>query len=152
MDPSSFRIERSPVVVAAHVLGRRWAAHILWSLFWEGKSFYQLLRDADGLSRGTLVEELEVLQRFGLVAHVRARSGPRLQYVLTPLGESAKPALAALYEWGLLARDFPWAQRPAGGGPLEAGIFQAAVDAGARRPEAPSVGDGAGPLLTEPVR
>jgi len=144
MDRSSFRIERAPVEVAAAVLGRRWAALVLWSLFWEGKSFYQLLREAEGISRATLTEELEELQRFGLVAHVRARPGPRLQYVLTPLGESAKPALAALYEWGLLARDFPWATRTASPGPLEAGIFQAAIDAGVRRRPA-GVSEAGGP-------
>ena len=41
--------QRSPVEVTAGLLRGRWTAPILWHLFWGGKSFYQLLRELDGV-------------------------------------------------------------------------------------------------------
>jgi DNA-binding HxlR family transcriptional regulator len=134
MESSSFRIaaDRAPVAVALDVLGNRWAALLLWSLFWGGKGFYELLAATEGISRRELADELASLESQGLVAHVRARPGPRVQYVLTALGAGLRPVLAAMYEWGLKARDLPTPERPERVTAWAVGDehFQAAVDAG----------------------
>jgi DNA-binding HxlR family transcriptional regulator len=128
MEPSTFRItlDRAPVEIAASVLRGRWAALILWNLFWGGKGFYELLGDTAGISRRELVEELEALEALGLLVHRRGRQGPRLQYVLAPLGDALRPVLAAMHEWGLQAREATSADV------LRPEVFQAAIDAGAR--------------------
>jgi DNA-binding HxlR family transcriptional regulator len=82
---------RSPVEVTAGLLRGRFTALILWHLYWGGKSFYQLLR------------ELEEMERAGLVLRRYLASGPRVVYALTSLGESLKPVIGVMYEWGLKA-------------------------------------------------
>lgn len=90
--------------ITAGLLRGRWTAPILWHLFWGGKSFYQLLRELDGLSRPALAHELEDMEKNGLVSRSFQRPGPtRVEYVLTGLGESLKPVVGVMYEWGLRA-------------------------------------------------
>ena len=57
----------SPFEVTAAVIRGRWAALILWSLFWGEKRFYQVLRDLPGIGRKTLTYQLEELARRGVV-------------------------------------------------------------------------------------
>ncbi len=90
----------SPVELTAGLLRGRFTALILWHLYWGGKSFSQLLRELDGLGRPALAHELEEMEKAGLV--LRA-AGPRVVYALTTLGESLKPVVGVMYEWGLKA-------------------------------------------------
>jgi DNA-binding HxlR family transcriptional regulator len=95
---------RSPVEITAGLLRGRWTAPILWHLFWGGKSFYQLLREVEGITRPALAHELDEMERVGLVRKRVDRGGPpRVEYVLTGLGESLKPVLGVMYQWGLEA-------------------------------------------------
>jgi DNA-binding HxlR family transcriptional regulator len=94
---------RSPVEVTAGLLRGRFTALILWHLYWGGKSFYQLLRELDGVGRPALAHELEEMERAGLVLRRYLASGPRVVYALTSLGESLKPVIGVMYEWGLKA-------------------------------------------------
>ncbi len=99
--------------MTAGFLRGRWTAPILWHLFWGGKSFYQLLRELDGISRQALAHELEEMEQTGLLARRVHRSGSvRVEYVLTVLGESLRPVLAVMYEWGLHALRSPLAESP----------------------------------------
>jgi DNA-binding HxlR family transcriptional regulator len=104
---------RTPVELTAGFLRGRWTAPILWHLFWGGKSFYQLLRELDGISRQALAHELEDMESIGLVARRVHRSGSvRVEYGLTMLGESLRPVLAVMYEWGLHALNTSIAESP----------------------------------------
>jgi DNA-binding HxlR family transcriptional regulator len=96
----------SPVEITAAVLRGRWTAVVVWHLFWGDKRFYQLLRETRGIHRRALAHELEQLERLGIVTRRVRQAGPsKVQYGLTPLGESLKLVVGAMYEWGLLARD-----------------------------------------------
>jgi DNA-binding HxlR family transcriptional regulator len=93
------------VELTAGLLKGRWSALILWHLFWGGKSFYQLLRELDGVSRPALARELEEMERHGVVRRRVLRLGStRVEYVLTDLGESLKTVVGVMYEWGLYAQ------------------------------------------------
>ena len=106
--------QRSPVEVTAGLLRGRWTAPILWHLFWGGKSFYQLLRELDGISRQSLAHELEEMEQSALVARRFHRSGSvKVEYVLTAVGESLRPVVGVMYEWGLHALASSNAERPA---------------------------------------
>ncbi len=94
----------SPFEVTAAVIRGRWAALILWSLFWGEKRFYQVLRDVVGISRKTLMYELQELERRGIVERRVQRLQPlEVFYTLTPSGQTLKLVLGAMYEWGLYA-------------------------------------------------
>lgn len=98
-------VDRSPVEITAHLLRGRWTALVVWRLFWGDKRFYQLLREAEGITRRALAHELEQLERLGIVERRVRHLGPsKVQYGLTALGESLKLVVGAMYEWGLLAR------------------------------------------------
>jgi len=86
------------------VLDGPWKPLIAWALFWGPRSFGHLTRHIAGISRKTLRRELAEMQRHGLVlreAHLE--SNRRAEYALSPVGETLKPLLAAMYEWGLFA-------------------------------------------------
>jgi DNA-binding HxlR family transcriptional regulator len=102
---------RSPVEITAGLLRGRWTALILWNLFWGGKRFYRLLRDLPGIPRKTLAGELQEMERVGLIERqFQRRSLDGVEYTLSVIGESLKPVLVAMYEWGLLVRNLPVAE------------------------------------------
>jgi len=92
---------RLPVELAGSVLRGRLAVPILWSLFWGGRTFYQLLRSLEGVGPRSLEAELGVLASKGVVRHERA--GGRSRWVLTRAGERLKLVLGAMHQWGLSA-------------------------------------------------
>lgn len=94
---------RLPVELTADVLRGRHATPILWSLFWGGRSFYQLLRDLDGIGPKGLEAELAELERKSVVRRERSATGGRRLYALTRSGERLKLVLGLMHEWGLLA-------------------------------------------------
>ena len=95
----------SPVEVTAALLRGRFTAVVIWHLFWGGKRFYQLVRELPGVPRKALAHELEELERADVVARrVQGRGPGKVEYRLTPRGESLKIVVGAMYEWGLLAR------------------------------------------------
>lgn len=105
--PASPRPPRplSPVETTAALLRGRFTALVIWHLFWGGKRFYQLVRELEGVPRKALAHELEQLERADLVARrVQGRGPGKVEYRLTPQGESLKIVVGAMYEWGLLAR------------------------------------------------
>lgn len=90
--------------ITAGLLRGRWTAPILWHLFWGGKSFYQLLRELAGITRLALAHELDGMERAGLVVRRTNRAGAlRVEYALTGVGESLKPVVGVMYQWGLEA-------------------------------------------------
>jgi DNA-binding HxlR family transcriptional regulator len=55
------------------------------------------------LSDKVLAQRLRDLEELGLVLrHKRGAGGSRSRYELTPRGESLRPVLQALYDWGEL--------------------------------------------------
>jgi DNA-binding HxlR family transcriptional regulator len=93
---------RTPVEVALDVLDGRYKPLIVWHLFWGGRPFCELMRLTPGISKKTLRRELVEMERYGLVQrHSHAQDRRRASYALTPVGESLKPVVGALYQWGL---------------------------------------------------
>jgi DNA-binding HxlR family transcriptional regulator len=96
-----------PVEAALDVLDR-WKALIVWHLFWGARPFCELMRSTEGISKKTLRWELAEMERHGLVRkQVRSGTNRKAEYSLSPLGESLKPIVAAMYEWGLQALQDP---------------------------------------------
>ena len=107
LTPDAWKEPRTPtpVEVTAALLRGRFTALVIWHLFWSAKRFYQLVRELEGVPRKALAHELEDLERAGIVARRVQGQGPgKVEYLLTPRGESLKIVVGAMYEWGLLAR------------------------------------------------
>ena len=55
-----------------------------------------------GISPHTLTSRLRRCETYGIVTHtVFAEAPPRVEYTLTPLGQSLRPVLAVMAAWAL---------------------------------------------------
>lgn len=92
----------SPLEATLEVMDDRWKTLIVWRLFWGAKPFCELMRCNRGITKKTLRHALAEMERHGLVKRqVRFGARRRAEYALTPFGETLKPIVGAMYEWGL---------------------------------------------------
>ena len=84
------------------VIGGRWKVLILRELFEGVKRFNQLHRALHGITQKMLTQQLREMEADGIVhREVYAQVPPKVEYSLTPLGESLKPILNEMHQWGL---------------------------------------------------
>jgi DNA-binding HxlR family transcriptional regulator len=91
-----------PVERALAVLSGRWKTVILYGLLGGPQRTCELEKRIAGVSQKVLIEQLRALEEHGLVS--RQPSGvdsQGIEYLLTPLGESLRPILNSLGEWGV---------------------------------------------------
>lgn len=86
-----------PVALTLSLIGGKWKALILWNLL-EGTMRYSALRKAvPDATPKMLTQQLRELEADGLVSRtVWPVVPPRVDYALTPTGESIKPILTAI--------------------------------------------------------
>ncbi len=91
------------VETTIEAIGGRWKVLILRELFIEVRRFGQLQRSLSGITQKMLTQQLREMEADGLVhRQVYAEVPPKVEYSLTPLGETLKPVLDAMHDWGLL--------------------------------------------------
>jgi DNA-binding HxlR family transcriptional regulator len=91
----------SPLEVTLGFLDDRWKPLLIWQLFWGARPFCELMRRMPGMTKKRLRRELEEMERQGLVRRAVSPENRKASYALTPLGESLKPVVGGMYEWGL---------------------------------------------------
>ncbi|MEU8896434.1 helix-turn-helix domain-containing protein [Nocardia sp. NPDC048505] len=90
-----------PVEVAVSVLGGAWKLTIIKHLLPGRRRFGELGRLVGSVNPRVLTRQLRELEADGLVERtVYPEVPPRVEYALTPLGESLAPAVAWLDRWG----------------------------------------------------
>ena len=88
------------------VIKGRWKIFILHRLFGGTLRFSDLQRRVNDLTSSTvtpkmLTQELRQMESDGLVSRkVYAQVPPKVEYSLTSLGESLRPVVEAMIEWG----------------------------------------------------
>src|SRR5580700_6448018 len=98
--------EFCPSAATIAAIGGRWKVVILWYLFGGKLRFSELRRKVPGVSQKMLTEQLRELEGHGLVTRtVYAEVPPRVEYAATPLGESLRPVITAMAEWGVTQGD-----------------------------------------------
>jgi DNA-binding HxlR family transcriptional regulator len=76
---------------------------IVWALFWGARPFSELMRHVPHVTKKALRRELADLEGLGLVSRdVRPGSSRHAEYSLTSLGQTLRPVVGVMYEWGLL--------------------------------------------------
>jgi len=87
--------------VTLGVLDGRWKPLLIWQLFWGARPFCELMRRMPGMTKKRLRWELADMERQGLVRRIVSPDSRKASYGLTLLGESLKPVVGGMYEWGL---------------------------------------------------
>lgn len=91
-----------PVATTVSLIGSKWKLLILRNLLARPWRFNELRKDLDGISQKVLTDSLRSLEADGLVVRtVYPEVPPRVEYSLSELGESMRPVINAMREWGL---------------------------------------------------
>lgn len=91
-----------PIERTLSVLSGRWKAVILDVLRDGPQRTCELENRIVGVSQKVLIEQLRALERHGLVSRQPVVTDLQgITYQLTPLGESLRPVLESLIEWGV---------------------------------------------------
>jgi len=97
-------IERAncPVERTLEVIGGRWKVLILRELFQGVKRFNELQRTVNGITQKMLTQQLREMESDGIVhREIYLQVPPKVEYSLTPLGESLKPIIDTMHDWGI---------------------------------------------------
>ena len=102
------------VEVTLSVIGGVWKPVILFHLLSGKKRFMELTRLIPNATQRMLTLQVRELEADGVIArHVYPQVPPKVEYVLTPLGESLAPVLISLRAWGESYRASEMSREPA---------------------------------------
>ena len=100
--PPHENMPECPVATCVQLIGSKWKLLIMRNLLVRPWRFNELQRSIDGISRKMLTESLRAMEADGIVTRkVFNESTPHVEYSLTDLGESLRPILMAMQEWGM---------------------------------------------------
>lgn len=93
-----------PVETTLSLIGNKWKVLIIRELLTGTKRFGELKKSVGNVSQKVLTAQLRSMEECGLLIRtVYAEVPPRVEYSLTDLGQSLKPVLDAMSEWGNVA-------------------------------------------------
>jgi DNA-binding HxlR family transcriptional regulator len=96
------------VETAIEIIGGRWKVLILQELFAGTRRFSELHRALSGISHRTLTQQLRELEAHGILRRkIHRQVPPKVEYSLTPLGDTLRPVIAVMHNW---AEDYTRAQ------------------------------------------
>ncbi|MBE7128480.1 winged helix-turn-helix transcriptional regulator [Bacillus mycoides] len=89
------------IEVVSKVIGGKWKVYILYHLTRGPIRTGELKRLVTGITQKVLTEQLKELEKDGLISRkVYNQVPPKVEYSLTEHGESLKPVLKVLCDWG----------------------------------------------------
>lgn len=90
-----------PVATTVQLIGSKWKLLILRNLLTGTKRFNELLNGIDGISQKMLTSSLKSMVEDGIVTRTAyPEIPPRVEYSLSELGETIRPIIKAMEEYG----------------------------------------------------
>lgn len=91
-----------PVATCVQLIGNKWKLLIIRNLIYNGNQrFTYFTKTIPAISKKVLTDNLRALENDGLIEReVFAEVPPRVVYSLTELGDTLRPILNAMSEWG----------------------------------------------------
>lgn len=90
-----------PVATTVQLIGSKWKLLIMRNLLKRPWRFNELRRDLDGISQKVLTDSLRSMEEDGIITRtVYPEVPPRVEYALSDLGESMRPIIQAMEQWG----------------------------------------------------
>jgi DNA-binding HxlR family transcriptional regulator len=94
--------EHCPAETTLAMMSGRWKLLIWRELFSQVKRFNELQRSLTGITQKMLTQHLREMEADGLVNRkVYAEIPPKVEYSLTPKGESLQPLIEQMHTWGI---------------------------------------------------
>ena len=91
-----------PVATTVSLIGSKWKLLIMRNLLVRPWRFNELQRDLEGISQKVLTDSLRSMEADGIITRtVYPEVPPHVEYSLSELGESMRPIIAAMEEWGI---------------------------------------------------
>ena len=90
-----------PVATTVQLIGSKWKLLILRNLLVRPWRFNELQRSLEGISQKVLTDSLRGMEADGIITRtVYPEVPPHVEYALSPLGETMRPILMAMQDWG----------------------------------------------------
>ena len=90
-----------PVATTVQLIGNKWKLLILRNLLDRPCRFNEMLRSIPGISQKVLTDNLRAMEKDGIVTRtVYSEVPPRVEYALSELGDSMRPIIQPMEEWG----------------------------------------------------
>lgn len=90
-----------PVATTVQMIGSKWKLLIMRNLLQRPWRFNELKKDLEGISQKVLTDSLRSMEADGIITRtVYPEVPPRVEYALSPLGESMRPIMDAMERWG----------------------------------------------------
>ena len=90
-----------PVATTVALIGSKWKLLIIRNLLQRPWRFNELKKNLEGISQKVLSDSLRSMEEDGLITRtVYPEVPPRVEYALSELGQSLKPILDSMLEWG----------------------------------------------------
>lgn len=91
-----------PVATTVQIIGSKWKLLILRNLLSRPWRFNELKKDLDGISQKVLTDSLRSMEEDGIITRtVYPEVPPHVEYALSDLGESMRPILDSMKDWGI---------------------------------------------------
>jgi DNA-binding HxlR family transcriptional regulator len=91
-----------PVATTVQLIGNKWKLLIIRELLTGARRFSEFLKTIPGISKKVLTDNLRALEEDDIVyREVFAEVPPKVVYTLSELGESLRPVLEAMKDWGM---------------------------------------------------
>ena len=94
-------LPQCPVATTVQIIGSKWKLLILRNLLTRPWWFNELRKNLEGISQKVLTDSLRSMEEDGIVTRTMyPEVPPRVEYALSELGESIRPIIDAMAEWG----------------------------------------------------
>lgn len=95
-------MEPCPVETTINLISNKWKVLIIRELLSGTKRFGELRRGIGEISQKVLTENLRSMESDGIVDRMEYdETPPRVEYRLSELGDSMKPVIEAMQNWGI---------------------------------------------------
>lgn len=91
-----------PVATTLQLLGSKWKLLILRNLLQRPYRFNELQKSLTGISKKVLTDSLRSMEADGIIGRtVYEEKPPRVEYYLSETGETMRPIIRAMHDWGV---------------------------------------------------
>jgi len=90
-----------PVATTVQLIGNKWKLLIIRNLLRSPQRFSELMKGVPGISQKVLTDNLRAMECDGIInREVFAEVPPKVVYSLSDVGNSLRPIINAMADWG----------------------------------------------------